>query len=1004
MGSSQGRAVDSTAAGLEETSGWSVQRSGAAPPEVMEDRTDPSDVSDETNEWNKNDERLLQAVDHGELDKVSALLGKKGVVATKMDCEGKTAFHLAAMKGNADCLRVMLTHGVDVAAQDLSGHSALHLAVKHNHIECIKRLLQAKCPTECTDNLGRTCVHYAAVGGSVPALQLLCEHKCLLNVKDSDGHTPLLISVLQGHVEACKCLLDHKADANTTDKNGKTPLMLACEAGHFNMVDALVQRGASLSVSEALGHDALHYARLSGNPHILSLLLSKTSQEHGMKSPTKPLQHDQVTRLSSDRSGTPKKRKAPPPPPLSPLQLSDLSSPLSSTSTPLSAKEEVFFSEHSGKNENSPFSREYRDRLSDSTEDSLLDVSSEAEHQDTISLLQAKVASLTLLNKELQEKEKVNNEALTDISCDSYHSTQTDLNLSVAKSQDGKSPAVISDNSDTSFESQIEIFNNEHKMKLLEKTIEDMKMKLEESETKRKSLEAQIQSSFRESLSTETSEVASDIDLQSQGSPSDMKQDISFKPNLHRMSRVEQEEDGVLKTSEESLLVLEEFEALKREYQEVLAESERKENEMNDLRHQIDVVTQSIVNLVPIEKQEEMEKSYGAVIEKLNEENAKLNVKQQELLEEIESLQKELERKTEQMSPVENGQVEEDMTKTIDDLTKQVNDLTLLYSEAQAELEKTRQASLEVLSDFIHKEEHAKLLEEVEESKEKVENDLVDLASQHAIILEEVCELKQQLDKEKGRMMATENVQVVGDLKHTIENMEVERNELREQITTQESRIKSLQDELQQEKSAVQESMVTKQLLAERQVSLEDDISALSTQVSDLLKERETFSMVNEQVKRELSQVKEEKDSMQEQLQSKEQELGELRRKFNKVLEDLTEMKRLSENTSKMDEDKDKKINELSKEVSKLKDALNSLSQLSFTTSTPKRQSQQLESLQQQVKQLQNQLVETKKQHQEIVSVYRMHLLYAVQGQMDEDVQKVLKQILTMCKSQSQKM
>lgn len=951
----------------------------------------------DTNEWNKYDERLLQAVDHGELDKVSALLGKKGVVATKMDSEGKTAFHLAAMRGNADCLRVMIAHGVDVAAQDISGHSVLHLAVKHNHIECIKRLLQAKCPSECTDNLGRTCVHYAAVSGSIPALQILCEHKCLLNVKDADGHTPLLISVQQGHVEACKCLLDHKADANMADKNGKTPLMLACEAGHFNMADALVQRGASLPVSDTLGHDALHYARLSGNPHILSLLLSKTSQEHGMKSPTKPLQHDQVSRLSSERSGTPKKRKAPPPPPISPLQLSDLSSPLSSTSTPISAKGEVFFSENSSKDENSPYRREFRDRLSDSTEDSLLDVSLEAENQDTLSLLQTKVVSLTLLNKELQEKlqEKANIEALTDISCDSYHSTQTDLNLSVAKNQD-------QDNSDASFESQIE--NNEHKLKLLEKTIEDMKMKLEESETKRKSLEAEVRLSFRESISTETSEVASDTDLQSQGSPSVMKQDVSFKPNLQRMSRVEpEEEDGVVKTSEESLLVLEEFEVLKREYQEVLEESERKENEMNDLRHQIDAVTQSIVNLVPIEKQEEMEKSYCAVIEQLNEENAKLLKKQQGFQEEIKSLQKELESQTEPGPPVANGEVAEDMTKTIEDLTKQVNELSLLYSEAQEELEKMRQAP-DISSDFIHKEEHAKLLQEVEESKEKVENDLVDLASQHARILEEVCELKQQLDKERENTEESEHVQVIEDLKHTIEDMEVERNELRQQIATQESGTKSLQDELQQEKSTVRDAMVTRQLLAERQVSLEDDISALSAEVSDLLKERETFSMENGQVKRELSQVKEEKDFIEGQLKVKEQELGELRRKYSKVQEELSEMKRLSENSSKMDEDKDRKINELSKEVSKLKDALNSLSQLSFTTSTPKRQSQQLESLQQQVKQLQNQLVETKKQHQEIVSVYRMHLLYAVQGQMDEDVQKVLKQILTMCKSQSQKM
>lgn len=507
-------------------------------------------------------------------------------------------------------------------------------------------------------------------------------------------------------------------------------------------------------------------------------------------------------------------------------------------------------------------------------------------------------------------QEKAHIEALTDISCDSYHSTQTDLNLSVAKNQDAKSPAVISDNSETSFESQIEVVNNEHKVKLLEKTIQDMKIKLEESESKRKSLEAQIRSSYRESISTETSEVASDIDLQSQESPSVIKQDVSFKPNLQRMSRVEQEEDGVVKTSEESLLVLEEFEALKREYQEVLEESERKENEMNDLRHQIDVVTQSIVNLVPIEKQEEMEKSYCAVIEQLNEENAKLLKKQQELLEEIKSLQKELESQMEPRPQVANGEVAEDMTKTIDDLTKQVKELSLLYNEAQEELEKMRQASTDVSADFIRKEEHARLLQEIEESKEKVENDLVDLASQHARILEEVCELKQQLDAEKGHAAGSEHVQVIEDLKHTIENMEVERNELREQIATQESGIKSLQDELHQEKSTVQEAAVTKQLLAERQVSLEDEISALSAQVSDLMKERETFSVENGQVKRELTQVKEERDSIEGQLQVKEQELSELRRKYSKVQEELSEMKRLSESTSKMDEDKDKKVSD----------------------------------------------------------------------------------------------
>lgn len=51
-------------------------------------------------------------------------------------------------------------------------------------------------------------------------------------------------------------------------------------------------------------------------------------------------------------------------------------------------------------------------------------------------------------------------------------------------------------------------------------------------------------------------------------------------------------------------------------------------------------------------------------------------------------------------------------------------------------------------------------------------------------------------------------------------------------------------------------------------------------------------------------------------------------------------------------------IDDLSREVGKLKDALNSLSQLTYSSSPSKRQqqNQQLETMQQQIKQLQYQL------------------------------------------------
>lgn len=55
------------------------------------ENTDLLDVF-QTHEWSKNDERLLSAVEHGEVEKVTSLLAKKGASATKLDGEGKSAW------------------------------------------------------------------------------------------------------------------------------------------------------------------------------------------------------------------------------------------------------------------------------------------------------------------------------------------------------------------------------------------------------------------------------------------------------------------------------------------------------------------------------------------------------------------------------------------------------------------------------------------------------------------------------------------------------------------------------------------------------------------------------------------------------------------------------------------------------------------------------------------------------------------------------------------------
>ncbi|XP_029434927.1 ankycorbin isoform X2 [Rhinatrema bivittatum] len=940
----------------------------------------------DTNEWNKNDERLLQAVEHGDAEKVVSLLAKKGVGATKQDSEGKTAFHVAATKGSVECLRIMLTHGVDVTAQDAAGHSALHLAAKNSHLDCAKKLLQFKCPAEATDNSGKTALHYAAASGCLQVVQLLCEHKCPVNVKDLDGNNSLLIAVQSSHPEVCRYLLNHGADINSRDKSGRTAVMLACENGRLSLVELLLRKGADLKLVDALGHSVLYYSKLSENTEIHDLLLSKISQDSSIKTPTKP------------------------------KQLSDLSSPQSATSTPLSGKGEKLFFEQTQTEESSCLQQDIKNRLSDCTgADSLLDMSSESEQQDVLSLLQAKIAALTAYNKELQDKlqEKASKEGDVNIGTDSFHCTHTELDHSVEKlsevqTQETKFPVDIS--AKTEFQDE-NLNSKELSIRQLQEALQDLQVKLNHSEAEKKHLKSELQSGSWSTAHLNSAEISgngSDLGQKLQEMQNKYEDAVKEVLSLQKQLKLglgapENKDDNL--NAHELKVTLEEMKALKEDYENAQAESESYKEKLKELEPKLEELEKSVITMVSEEKQEELKRSYCSIIEDINQEKALLIEKYKEGQEEVKRLQDMLKCEKPPESPAEAGEVKQ-MSRTIDELSKRVGELSVLYSEAQTELEqkKKRDALENIYSEYILNDEHEKLMQGITELKVKAETALANMECQFEKASTEVSQLKQQLEAEKqNSALVSEHLRVMTALKNTVKDLEEEIDELKAHAVSKDSEIENLQVRLLEEKAAVHEAMVPRDSYEKLKSSLEEEVSVLSSSLKEMIKEKEKMCSDNVQIKKEIMHLKEEKEATQALLKSKEQEVCELHLKCSQAQEDLTEMKKYCESTSKLKEDQEKNINELTKEVSKLKEALNSLSQLSFSTSIPKRQSQQLDALQQQVKQLQNQLAESKKQHQEIVAVYRTHLLYAVQGQMDEDVQRVLKQILTMCKSQSPK-
>ncbi|XP_074837063.1 ankyrin repeat domain-containing protein 35 [Carettochelys insculpta] len=235
--------------------------------------------------WNKQDQKLLEAVEKGDVGRVSILASRKTARPTKLNALGQSAFHLAASKGLTECLTLLLSHGAEVNEKNDDGSTALHLATIACQPQCVKVLLQHGASEDCVDGENRTPLHWAASSGCASSVLLLCDHEAFLDVTDDNRRTPLMIAAMGNHPAICSQLLQRGASGDLTDKDQKTALILACESASVESAEVLVSHGVDLSVVDRMGHDALHYALQSQSCPLQRLLRctlrKRKRREHG---------------------------------------------------------------------------------------------------------------------------------------------------------------------------------------------------------------------------------------------------------------------------------------------------------------------------------------------------------------------------------------------------------------------------------------------------------------------------------------------------------------------------------------------------------------------------------------------------------------------------------------------------------------------------------------------------------------------------------------------------
>lgn len=987
----------------------------------------------DTNEWNKNDERLLAAVEHGEVERVSSLLAKKGANPVKLDSEGKSALHVAAARGQIDCLSFILAHGADLSVTDAAGFSPLHLAAKNNHTECCRKLIQSKCPIDAVDGSGKTALHHAAASGNIQIVQLLCELKSPINLKDTDGLTSLLLAAKHSHAEVCSTLLDFGSEINTSDNSGRTALMLATESNAVSVVEVLVQRGADLSAVDAEGHEVLHYAKVSGSSETKTALSAALNKHlvSDTKSPKSP-QHDQVAKISDERIVTPKKRKAPPPP-ISPPQSSGPSSPsiVTSTGTPASNKSDTpkRFNYKEDEIRGTALKEEVdkeRNMLLETIEDLKQTVETvtgpeldtKAEQSFTasaalVSALQAKIMALTLENQQLASKLKKHpslqgNENLKEMSRpnsiasnSSFHSTQDEFeslpqvpSTTQVEGEDPGADSVILEEE----EREKLRGGGEEEIRLLRQTLEKVQIKLLETRKENQSLQAQLKPERSREREDNESERGRERELME--SLAELQAKLTDTQERYHQA-VEEVENlrvqvGTREGQESQRLTSSTVEHEVTQLKAQLAQSES----------EVDKATQHIKRLE--EALKKMEDDRESAKEK-EQRAAQLEELYKEAQEEVRVLQEALKgtvpvesaaKDFEEMKAARDEEITglqlrcRELSRSYSETKNQLNATQKQLAEAQAEKSTSPSPTLEQQVQVLNSkvEELQRLLAEAEKKYSSAQEEI--------LLLRKAAEVQAQ-----SSVALADQMQVMSSLGNAIKELENEVEALKEELHQKTTQVEALQHRLTAEKDVTPDDSVSRVEHDTMREQLEGEVNHLTHLLQEALRKQDEMALEAADAWQKARDNGAEREALQELVMSKEKENQTLTSKLAESQDAVCQLKQLVENHTASEREKNKRIDDLSREVVKLKDALNSLSQLSYSSCSPSKrqqQNQQLETMQQQIKQLQYQLAESKKQHSEVVSVYRMHLLYAVQGQMDEDVQKALKQILMMCKMPSQ--
>ncbi|EDL89128.1 ankyrin repeat domain 24 (predicted), isoform CRA_b [Rattus norvegicus] len=143
---------------------------------------------------------------------------------------------------------------------------------------CLEVMLAQGADVMSTDGAGYNALHLAAKYGHPECLKQLLEASCMVDVEDSSGWTALHHAAAGGCLSCSKLLCSFKAHMKPRDRSGATPLIIAAQMCHTDLCRLLLQQGAAANDQDLQGRTALMLACEGGSPETVEVLLQGGAQ------------------------------------------------------------------------------------------------------------------------------------------------------------------------------------------------------------------------------------------------------------------------------------------------------------------------------------------------------------------------------------------------------------------------------------------------------------------------------------------------------------------------------------------------------------------------------------------------------------------------------------------------------------------------------------------------------------------------------------------------------